>query len=482
MKVLKNYLFNASYQLLVIILPLITIPYITRIFTPEQIGINAYTFSISQYFVLFAGLGVGIYGNRTLAYVKNDESKRIKTFWSIFFAVVMTSMISLIAYCGYILLIARENTEIYIVQSLYIFSVAIDISWLFMAMEDFKKIVIRNTIVKLLGVVSIFLFIKSDKDLVLYILILAVTNLLGISSMWLYLKQYIKSFDFDFKMIISHFIPLIRIYIPQVAIQVYVIMDKTMLGNLSNQSEVGYYDMSQKIVKILLTLLTSLGVVMIPHVSNLLSMKKYKEVERTIGLTFSYMSYFSFPMAFGLSSISKGLAVWFFGVEYAQTGILMSFSAFIIIAISWSNIIGNQLLLPMMKEKEFTISVVCGALINIIINLFLIPTLGAFGAIIATIVAEFTVTAVQIVLVKKYINIIPKLLSTWKSMIAAMIMFLSINFISSNMPFTIVTTMIQVIIGVIIYVLIMYLLKSETQNEIYIKILAILFKRKVVSK
>ncbi len=476
MKVFKNYLFNASYQLLVIILPLITIPYVTRIFTPEQIGINAYTFSVSQYFVLFAGLGVGIYGNRTIAYVKSDERKIIKNFWSIFFAVLITSTISLIVYLVFILFIIKKNTSIYIVQSLYIFAIAIDISWLFMAMEDFRKIVTRNTIVKLIGVVCIFIFVKSDKDLVLYILILALTNLLGVASMWLYLNQYIKSFDFDLQMIRKHFIPLIRIYIPQLAIQVYVIMDKTMLGTLSSQSEVGYYDMSQKIVKILLTLLTSLGVVMIPHISSLLAAKKYKEVEKTIGLTFTYISYFSFPMAFGLSTISKGLTEWFFGSEYAQTGILMSFSAFIIIAISWSNIIGNQLLLPMMKEKEFTISVVCGAFINIIINLFLIPILGAFGAIIATIVAEFIVTLVQIVLVKKYINVIPHIVKCWKSLLASIIMLVTVYLTTNRLPLKITTTFLQIFIGLVTYFLGMWGLRSEIQRDIIGKVFKFFIK------
>ncbi len=474
MKVLKNYLFNVFYQLLILIIPLITLPYITRIFSPEQIGINAYTFSVSQYFVLFAGLGVGLYGNRTLAYVKGDEEKRVKVFWSILFAIIFTSIVSFIVYWIYVVFIVKENRIIYMLQSIYIFSVALDVSWLFMAMEDFKKIVTRNTIVKLLGVVSIFLFVKSDQDLNLYVLILALTHFLGICSMWIYVKEYIKYFDFDISAIKYHFFPLIKVYIPQVAIQVYVIMDKTMIGLLANEAEVGYYDMSQKIVKIIMTLLTSLGVVMIPHMTSLISEKKYKQVERNIGITFKYMSYFAFPMAFGLSAISMGITNWFFGEAYVRTGILMSFSSFIIIAITWSNILGMQLLMPMMKEKEFTISVIAGAMTNIITNIILIPNLGSFGAIIGTIVAEFTVTIVQIILVNKYINVIPYIVMTWKNLIASGVMFLIIFITTSTWTASFITTTIQVFIGILTYLIVMFILKSDVQQSILDKVVNII--------
>ncbi len=476
MKVFKNYLFNAAYQILIIILPLITIPYITRIFTPQQIGINAYTFSVAQYFVLFAGLGVGIYGNRTLAYIKKDEKKRIEAFWSIFFAVLSSSIIACLIYYGYVLFVVKNYVDIYIIQSLYIFSVAIDISWLFMAMEDFKKVVVRNTIIKLVGVGLIFSFVKSEKDLSLYILVLALTNFIGTASMWFYLRQYIKGFKFNIAAIKGHFIPLISIYIPQVAIQVYAIMDKTMIGILSNEAEVGYYDMSQKIVKIILALVTSLGVVMIPHISTLIAEKKHDEVEENIGNTFRYMSYFSFPMAFGLSVISQGLAIWFFGKEYTHTGVLMGFSSFIIVAITWSNITGMQLLMPMMKEKEFTISVISGAVINVLINIILIPLMGSLGAIIATIVAEFTVTIVQIYLVKKYVNVIPHIKNTWKNFVSSIVMFIVVYFTTYNMSSTFYTTFIQVILGGIIYLLMMYILKSDIQGEIFNNIINIATK------
>lgn len=470
MKVLRNYMYNALYQILIIVLPIITVPYISRIFSPEQIGLNAYTYSIAQYFVLFAGLGVGLYGNRTIAYVKDNEKQRIKTFWSIFFTVLFFTIISISIYYIYVFVISRENFIIQIIQSLYIISVAIDVSWLFMGMEDFKKIVTRSTFVKIIGVIGIFTFVKSSDDIYIYILLLATMNMLGLITMWLYVPQYIKGFYFNISDIKSHIIPLIKIYIPQVAIQIYVIMDKTMIGVLSNEAEVGYYDMSQKIVKIILSIVTTLGVVMVPHISNLIANNKFDEVKKNIRITFSYMSYLAFPMAFGLSIVSRGLAVWFFGENFSYTGILMSYSSFIIIAITWSNIIGMQMLLPMLKEKEFTISVIFGAIVNVIINLILIPKCGAFGAIIATIVGEFTVTFVQIILVKKYINVIPFLFETWKSLLASFFMYLVVSFLTKNLNYAITTTLIQVFLGIVIYIMILILLRSQVQNDLIKKI------------
>lgn len=144
MKIIKNYLYNVGYQLISIILPIITVPYIARIFSPQQIGLNAYTLSIAQYFVLFAGLGIGIYGNRTIAYVKNDDKKRIKIFWSLFFTILITSILSLCFYFIFIFFMDSNNFEIHLIQSLYIISVAVDISWLFMGMEDFKEEILLN--------------------------------------------------------------------------------------------------------------------------------------------------------------------------------------------------------------------------------------------------------------------------------------------------------------------------------------------------
>ncbi|WP_195218207.1 polysaccharide biosynthesis C-terminal domain-containing protein [Turicibacter sanguinis] len=466
MKVIKNYLYNTIYQIILIISPIITVPYITRIFTPDQLGINAFTLSIAQYFVLFAGLGIGIYGNRTIAYIKEDENKRVRTFWSIFFTILFTTFVALILYFFFVFFIFKEYFFFYLVQSIYILSVALDISWLFRGMEDFKKIVTRNIIIKLIGITSIFLFVKKTEDIYIYISLLALINLLGVITMWIYLPQYIKGFYFNIHEIKSHVLPLIKVYIPQVAIQVYVVMDKTMLGILSDESQVGYYDMSQKIVKIVLTIVTSLGVVMIPHISNLIAKKNFDEVEKNIGYTFKYMSYLAFPLAFGLSLISKSLTHWFFGANYEYTGVLMSFSSFIIISITWSNIIGMQLLMPMMKEKEFSISVIGAAVINVVMNIALIPKYGALGAIISTIVAEFSVTLIQIIVVKKYINVLPNILSTWKCFISAIIMFISISQLTSHLDYNISTTIIQIIAGFIVYVIAMVILKSQIQIEI----------------
>lgn len=470
MKIIKNYLYNVIYQILLIIIPVITVPYISRIFTPEQLGINSYTFSIVQYFVLFATLGVKIYGNRTIAYIREDRKKTMKTFWSIFFAILFTTLLSIIGYSIFLLFFVRDYIQIYFIQSLYIFSVAIDISWLFMGMEDFKKVVIRNTTVKIIGTMMIFVFVKDSTDFYLYIFLLAITNFIGYISMWFFIKEYIIGFYFNINEIKKHFMPLFKIYIPQIAIQIYVVMDKTMIGILSDTTQVGYYDMSQRIVKIVLSVLTSLGIVMIPHISNLIANQKLENVEKSIGLTFKYMLYLAYPMAFGLSLISQSFTVWFFGPNFLYTGVLMKYSSFIIIAITLSNIIGMQLLMPMMKEKEFTLSVICGAILNVILNLLLIPKYGAFGAVIATIIGEFTVTLIQVVLIKKYINVIPYILESWKSLLSSIIMYIGVHYLTIKMLDGFLTNIIQVLIGVLIYIIIMYILKSEIQIDIYTKV------------
>ena len=154
MSVKKNFIYNLSYQILIMILPLITTPYISRIIGPERNGIQSYTYSIVNYFVLFAMLGVNNHGNRSIAMVRNDKEKLKRTFMSIYSVQFIMSAIMIALYSIYIIFIAKENKIIFIIQAIYIISALLDINWFFFGIEQFKLTVIRNTIVKLTSVLS----------------------------------------------------------------------------------------------------------------------------------------------------------------------------------------------------------------------------------------------------------------------------------------------------------------------------------------
>ena len=225
----KNYIYNVLYQFLAILIPVITTPYLSRVLGAEKIGIYSYTLSIVTYFILFGSLGVAMYGQREIAYVQDDVKKRSVIFYEIVIMRLITLSLSLllfyISFC-----LKGDYTFYYRILILELVANMLDISWFFNGLEEFKKTVTRNTIVKLISLLSIFLFVKKPTDLYIYFIIYVLSTFLGNLSLWFYLKKYIKKVPIKELKIFRHIKPAILLFIPQVAIQVYTLLDKTMLG------------------------------------------------------------------------------------------------------------------------------------------------------------------------------------------------------------------------------------------------------------
>ena len=251
MKVLKNYAYNLSYQLLVIVLPIITTPYVTRIFSSKDLGTYGYFNSIVTYFILLATLGVANYGTKEISSNRKDIRKN---FWGIYTLQLIATFLSLFLYALLCLFLPAMQNMVAYILGLSLVSKGMDISWLFQGLEDFRRITARNTTVKLLGVISIFLFVKTSGDLYLYVFLLTFFELLGQLSMWLPARPYIGEPQFDLSFAKKHLKPVILLFLPQIAISLYVTLDRTMLGALSSTNDVGIYDQALKIINILLTL------------------------------------------------------------------------------------------------------------------------------------------------------------------------------------------------------------------------------------
>lgn len=466
MSIAKNYIYNVLYQLLILILPLITVPYVSRILRSNGVGINAYTNSIVQYFVLAGTIGISLYGNRTIAYVRDKKDELSKTFWGVFILKLITTALSYIAFLVFIFIIKSKYTSIYFIQSLAILSAALDISWFFMGIEDFKKTVTRNFIVKMIGVVCIFIFVKNKSDLNKYVFILCISDLIGQGIMWMYMKSYINKIELTISDVIKHFIPAVQLFIPQIAIQIYVVLDKTMVGMFSTPSEVGFYDNSQKIVKMTLAVVTSMGTVMLPRVTNTFAKGDLKKVKEYLVKSFEFSSYLAIPMMFGMIGIANEFVPWFFGNDFLKCSSLIIIISPIIVAIAWSNVLGMQIMLPVGKVKEFTISVTVGAFVNFIINLFLIKKYASLGASVASVIAEFAVTLVQFYLMREYISIKSMFNNIWKYFLASCIMLLFLRIMGNYMEAGIKTTVVQVVVGMLTYFVLLVMLKSNVNNYI----------------
>ena len=463
MKIIKNYLYNLSYQILTIILPIITVPYVTRIFTSEDLGNYGFYNSIVSYFSLFAMLGIGIYGTKQIAAARNVSS----TFWNIYAIQLTAGILALFVYVITLVSIPKMSGMVPIILGIVLLTKMIDISWLFTGKEDFKKITLRNTMVKVAGVISIFTFIKSSEDLYLYIFLIVIFDFLGQFVMWIPAKKFIKRPSFDTKIIKKNLHPIVLLFLPQVAISLYVVLDRTLLGLLGSYSDVGIYEQGQKLTSILLTVVSSLGAVMLPRVANLLSERKEKEAQNMVRFSFILYNLIIFPMIFGLIAINEVFVKLFLGQNFQDVKYVLYIIVFNIMFIGWTNILGYQVLVVRNKNKEFMLSTTIPAVVSVAVNITVIPFFGYIGASITSVVVEFLVFAIQWYYSRNIINknlLFNKDLA--KIICSSLVMFGVVMLCKIMLGFDgIVGLVIYLVVGGISYLAMIFLLKTVNIRE-----------------
>ena len=470
--IVKNYIYNLIYQLLIIVLPLITTPYLSRVLGADGIGIYSYTISIVTYFILFGTLGVAMYGQREIAYIRDNKDKTSITFWEIVIFKFITMIISMIIF--YIIFVNGEKYQLYYqILLLELFANIIDIGWFFQGLEEFKKTVSRNIIVKIMSIICIFIFVKTKEDLSKYILIYTLSSLIGNATLWMYLPKYIKKIKLKELNIIRHIKPTISLFIPQIAMQIYTVLDKTMIGNiLGDMNQVGNYEQSQKIIKISLLLVTALGTVMSPRIANIISNNNKEEVKEHLKRSFRFVWMLGMPITLGMIAVAGTLVTWFLGEGYSQSITLIRIGALLIMAIGLNNVSGVQYLIPAKKQEIYTKSVIIGAIFNFILNIFLIKPLNAEGAIIASVLVEFVILFIQLYYIREEIDVKISYENSFKYIISGVIMFIVSYTIGIMMSPTISTTIIQIIAGIIVYGTGLIILKDSLVYNILSNILA----------
>ncbi|WP_191364197.1 polysaccharide biosynthesis C-terminal domain-containing protein [Limosilactobacillus oris] len=465
MKVIKNYLYNASYQILNILIPLITVPYISRVLGAHDVGINEYTNSWVTFFYLMGQMGVTLYGNREVAYHRDDLYERSRTFWGVEALQLLTVLASLLAYLAAVFLFSTTFKHYFLLQGIWIIATGLDISWYFMGLEEFKITVVRNTFVRLISIALIFTIIKDTNDLGKYIVILGGTQLVGNLTLWPYLKGNVIWVKLKEWHPFKHFYPALLLFIPTITTQVYLVLNRLMLGRMSTQVALGNFGQADKIVKFVLAVVTATGTVMLPHVANKFAKGNIKGVRDSLYSSFNFVSALSVPMMFGLMAISTKLAPWFLGADFELAGRIMFLESPIIVLIAWSNVTGTQYLMPVNRVKEYTTSVTVGAVSNIIFNLFLIEGWGANGAAVATVLSEFLVSATQIAMIRGTIKRRKLFREQWKYFLCGFLMYLVVNRICMIVNMTIANLLLEVIIGAGIYFLGLVLTKASILGE-----------------
>lgn len=450
----RNFSYNIFYQILTAILPLATAPYIARVIGPDGVGINSYVYAMVSYFMLFAILGLNNYGNREISRCRDDLNVRSAKFWQIYFMQLTISAIVLILYflfCCF--LIKPEYKYVGLLSCFYIFGAMIDINWFFFGMEQFKTTVTRNTIIKLITFALTFIVVKQESDLWKYVLLLSLSYFVSQAVLWLFLKNHVVFVKPTISEVLLHIKPNLILFLPVLAISIYEIMDKIMIGAISGHIQTGYYEYAYKIVRMPGFVFSALGTVMLPRISNLVAKKEFNTVNQYIRDSLQLSVILSSAMAFGLAGIANRFIPIFYGNGYEPCIRLMQCLAPVLIFSSWKSILRTQCLIPRGKDKSYIISVVLGAVINLIINAILIVRIGAFGAAIGTLSSEFIVCVYQSFASKDELPIKKYILENWYWIIAGVCMYITLIFTDFVFPDNALGLAIMIMFGAIIYIL-----------------------------
>ena len=456
----KNYLYNLSYQILTLLIPLITTPYLSRVLGAKGIGVCSYIESISVYFVLFATLGLTSFGQREISYVQDDRKKRSIVFWETCIIQLISSIICIFAYVLFSLY--QEDSLLFLVLVINLFSVVANITWLFQGMEEFGRIVLRNIIFKLIGLIYIFIFVTEKNDVILYLLGVALFSFLNNLSYWSLVPKFVDKPNIKELNPYRHLKTVFSLFLPTVAISIYTVLDKTMIGVITGDPfENGYYEQATKLSRVALTVVTSLGVVVVPRIGHYFSKSDYEAIKNSIYRSYRFVWFLGIPLALGLFVVSDNVVPWFYGKGFDNVIPLLHILCFLVLAIGINNVTGIQYLIPTKRQNTFSFTVIAGATCNFLLNLILINKYKSFGAAIASLMAETIIALLQLYIVRKELSFIKILKSGVNYYIAGTIMFIIVLLIRERFTPSMINTMYLVLIGVSSYLICLLILNDK---------------------
>lgn len=467
-KVSVNFVYQTFYQILLIATPLITTPYIARVLGSNNNGIYTYSYSVVMYFVIFAYLGIDAYGNRIIAQAKAKSQDVLdKAFTSLFLMHLIVGSIATVCYYIYVFIWAGEYQIIALIQSIWVIAAVFDINWLFFGLEEFKLTVIRNCIVKLATVASIFIFVKSNSDLWVYTVIMGLGTLISNVILWGFIRQYTSFTTVSWSEVFAHLKPLCTLFLAVIATSIYRMIDKVMLGWYSDMPSLASYEYADKMIKLVITLITALGTVMLPRMTTLYAEGKDDQATKYMKSTSQFMFVMAFALAFGLAGVADEFMPTLLGDGYEGVVLLTKVLCISLPIMGWNNLIRTQVLMPKEKDKIYTVAVWAGAIVNIILNYILIRLYGTVGAAVATVIAYFIVSIFQTIPIWNDFSIGAHLKYITIPLISGIIMYFSVRAISKVLEPSIAGIVIETIVGAVIYLIINIVYLMRSKNEVF---------------
>lgn len=395
----KNFLFNVLLVISNIFFPMLVFPYIARILGPGGIGESQFALQFSKYFVIVASLGIPIYGVREVAKVKHQRLKLNKLVSELLILNMITSVISSLIY---IIVIAcneklQANSTLFYIGGLQVLMGFLSIDWLFAGLEDFKIITLRSLTIRLLTIIFLLAFVREPDDVLPYLLISVLSIVLGHIWNLFYALGRVR-FIFKTLAFTKHLTPIFLIFLMNGCISMYTIFDTSWVGFLSTSSAVGMYTSAIKLSKIAIPLVTTLGIVLIPRSARAFAANISNP--QHLSTSFNFIVDTSVPICVGLFLLSPELLDLFSGHAFMDALWAMRLLSFLPLIIGLSNLFGMQILSASGHDKALLFCVFTGMVLNIVINIWLVPIYAHNGAAIAMFVTEVAVTVATFIAVQ----------------------------------------------------------------------------------
>lgn len=474
----NNYFYNLIYQILLVITPLITTPYISRVLGSSEIGKYSFVASTVSVFIVISNLGFHQYSQRKIASLQKDEKRQSLVFWEVFIMKFIVSFVMLIIYGVFLLFIINSDYFIlFIIFTIELASILFDISYFYQGNEKFGIMVFRNSVVKITVVILIFVFVKTKNDLNVYAFLNVLAIFISTISLWIAAPRYLKKINRRELNIFQHFLPALKLFIPALTLTLYVTINKTLIGilvpgtSIVNGIEVrnaniqnGLFEQAFKVYKLCVLFLTSLGTVMIPRNTRELSEGKIENFNKNINKAIRFTMLFGFPIVFGLIATAYNFSGWFYGPGFDGIEIVIILLAPRALFQGLNNIFGMQYMIPKQLDRQYSIFVLIGGAINIIFSIPLIIMFGAVGAAISSTLSEFIRMVAMIVYLKNKEQL--QFTVPLKYLLSGLIMFSGVFALNYFLKSSIPNTLIIVSVGVISYTAMMLITKDELFREI----------------
>lgn len=459
-KLKRNIFYNVFYQFFSIVMPLILTPYLVRVLTKDQIGLNSYGMSLILLFVYMSFFGINNYGIKVIS-SSTDVKDRNTNFWSLWTIQIVSSILSFILFIFFIWKLLGIKNIVFFVQSFLVLINMLDVSWFFVGIEEMKKTFVRNILVKILSTSFIFIFVRDNSDFYIYVLINVFSTLFGNLVLIGSVKKYISKPVFCKNTFLGHIKVSWKFLLPQISGLIYMTLDKLILGSISGMTQLAYYEQSNGIIRLSANLISCVGVVLLPVMSKLVVDNNEVEFEKVFTISIKNILFASFYVFTMIICVSPSFVEWFFSNEYKSITILIQIGSLIGIFVPISTLLWNSILIPRgMDNISIKSSLYC-AILNLILNSILDRYIGALGAIISIVLTEFFCALYRLYYCKNYYNFNIIKNNIIRYSFISIVIFSSSLFINIFFKSTFITSLLLLILYSFLYISMLFLLKDD---------------------